>query len=51
MNISKILLGYEMTNLFLDIVILCIPMPIVWNLNLQMSKKLGLTGIFFLGGL
>ncbi|KAL1877992.1 hypothetical protein Daus18300_002346 [Diaporthe australafricana] len=51
MNAAKTLLGYEMTNLFLDVAILCIPLPIVWQLNLQMSKRMGLVGVFFLGGL
>lgn len=51
MNAAKTLLGYEMTNLFLDVVILCIPLPIVWRLNLQRSKRMGLIGVFFLGGL
>lgn len=51
MNVAKLFLGYEMTNLFLDVFILCIPLPIVWQLNLPFSKRVGLIGIFFLGGL
>lgn len=51
MNAAKTLLGDEMTNLFLDVAILCIPLPIVWQLNLQMSKRVGIIGVFFLGGL
>lgn len=51
MDTSKLLLGYEMTNLFLDVFILCIPMPIVWQLNLKASKKISLLGIFSLGAL
>lgn len=51
MDTSKLLLGYEMTNLFLDVFILCMPMPIVWQLNLKLSKKISLLGIFSLGAL
>lgn len=51
MNIAKLFLGYELTNLFLDVFTLCIPLPIVWQLNLPLSKRVGLVGIFFLGGL
>ncbi|KAG6354181.1 hypothetical protein INS49_004785 [Diaporthe citri] len=49
MDTPKLLLAYELTNLFLDVFILCIPMPIVWQLNLKSSKKISLLGIFFLG--
>lgn len=51
MSIPKLFLGYEITNLFLDVFMLCIPLPIVWHLNLPLSKRVGLVGIFFLGGL
>lgn len=51
MDTSKLLLGYEMTNLFLDVFIFCTPMPIVWQLNLKLSKKISLLGIFSLGAL
>ncbi|KAK5988694.1 Wortmanamides biosynthesis cluster C-like protein [Cladobotryum mycophilum] len=44
-----LLLGYEMTNLFLDIAILSIPVPMVWKLQLEMSKKISLIAIFLLG--
>lgn len=51
LNSPKMLLGYEITNLFVDVFILCIPLPIVWKLHLQTSKKAGLVGIFLLGAL
>ena len=34
-----------------DIFILCLPIPIVWNLRLRKSKKIGVLGIFLLGSL
>lgn len=51
MDMTKLLFGYELTNLLLDIFILCIPMPIVWQLNLKPSKKISLLGILSLGAL
>ncbi|KAI6087452.1 hypothetical protein F4821DRAFT_108552 [Hypoxylon rubiginosum] len=45
------LLGYEMTNLFLDVAILCIPTGALKQLHLPLSKKISLCVIFILGGL
>ncbi|KAM4065404.1 hypothetical protein HRG_004277 [Hirsutella rhossiliensis] len=45
----RLLLGYEMTNLFFDVAILCIPVPIVWKLRLSSFKKMGVLVIFLLG--
>ena len=38
-------------NVVTDVLILCLPIPIVWNLQLKRSKKFGLMGLFLLGGL
>jgi hypothetical protein len=38
-------------NLLLDVLILTLPMPMVWNLHLRTKQKVALTGIFCLGGL
>lgn len=51
LDTSKLLLGYEITNLALDVLILCIPIPIVLRLKLPSSKKAGLVGVFSLGAL
>lgn len=51
MDIAKLLLGYELTNLFIDVLILCIPIGAVRRLNLPLSKKIAVTSIFLLGGL
>lgn len=51
MGFPTLLLGYELTNLFLDVFILCIPLPIVWQLSWQTSKKISLAGVFLLGAL
>jgi hypothetical protein len=45
----RILLGYELTNLFVDVAILCIPTGTVWNLQLPKSRKIPIMGIFLLG--
>lgn len=37
-------------NIVCDIAILLLPMPIVWNLQMQRDKKIGIMGIFLLGG-
>ena len=36
-------------NLITDVVILCLPIPMVWGLNTTKAQKVTLTGIFFLG--
>lgn len=50
-DITKLLLGYELTNFFIDVLILCIPIGAVRKLNLPLLKKIAVTGIFLLGGL
>ncbi|KAI2620179.1 hypothetical protein GGS26DRAFT_571470 [Hypomontagnella submonticulosa] len=35
----RLLLGYELTNFFLDVIILCIPITVVSKLRLQTTKK------------
>lgn len=49
MSTPHFLLGYEITNLFLDVFVLCIPIPILSNLRLSSSKKSALIGVFMLG--
>ncbi|KAI1396210.1 hypothetical protein F4819DRAFT_504675 [Hypoxylon fuscum] len=44
-------LGYEITNLFLDVAILCIPLGVLRQLNLPPSKRIPLCLVFILGGL
>ncbi|KAI1816957.1 hypothetical protein GGS20DRAFT_535558 [Poronia punctata] len=48
---ARVLLGYETTNLFIDVAILGIPIRAVWQLQLPRSKKATVSGIFLLGGL
>jgi hypothetical protein len=32
-----------------DLFILCLPVPMIWNLQLNLKKKMALTGIFLVG--
>jgi hypothetical protein len=34
-----------------DIMILCLPVPMVWQLHVNLRRKIALIGIFMLGGL
>ena len=36
-------------NLLIDFLILCLPLPMVWNLSITTRQKLMLSGIFLLG--
>jgi hypothetical protein len=45
----RVLLGYEISNLFIDVAILCIPIGAVSRLNLPWLKKVPVIGIFLLG--
>jgi hypothetical protein len=38
------------TNTFTDITILFLPMPLVWRLQISLSKKISISGVFLLGG-
>ncbi|KAI0107022.1 hypothetical protein GGR51DRAFT_517121 [Nemania sp. FL0031] len=47
---QKILLGYELSNFFIDIAILSIPVATVGKLQLSRTKKIGTSATFLLGG-
>lgn len=38
-------------NLLTDVLLLCLPIPMVWGLNTTKAQKITLTGIFLLGTL
>jgi hypothetical protein len=46
---QRLLLGYETTNLFLDILVLFIPVWVVRKLQLPPAKKLSAIVVFLLG--
>ena len=45
------ILGLHSMDLFLDIVILALPVSAVWRLQMSLAKKVSVAGIFLLGGL
>ncbi len=51
--INEILMFYISAALTVlaDVLILLLPMPIIWRLQMQRSKKIGVMAIFLLGGL
>ncbi|KAL2795261.1 hypothetical protein BJX66DRAFT_337046 [Aspergillus keveii] len=49
-NLYLFYLWNGVANLFTDVIILCLPMPIVWRLQMPKSQKWAISGIFLLGG-
>ena len=49
-NMSAFFRFGNIANLLTDILILAMPIPIVWSLHLDRRKKIGVCGLFFLGG-
>lgn len=50
LNITALLISTAVLNIFTDIGILILPMPIVWRLQIQRSQKFAVSGVFLLGG-
>lgn len=50
-NIKAMFEGIVAINLITDVIILCLPMKLIWNLHLALRQKLVLLAIFSLGGL
>ena len=50
-DVQAMYYGVSISNMLLDVVILCMPMPVIWGLPLSRRKKLGCCGVFCLGGL
>jgi hypothetical protein len=48
---QRLVLGYELTNFFVDVIILCLPIKAFKELQLSPVKKGTTLGIFLLGGL
>lgn len=47
----RLIIGVQSTNVALNIVIMALPISAVWHLQMSMSKKISVAGIFLLGGL
>ena len=50
-NPMTLVIGIQVPNVFLDVVILALPMPMVYRLQLSRTKRLRVAAIFLLGGL
>ena len=49
-DIQAYYIGISISNVFLDLVVLYLPIHEVWKLQLPKQKKLMLSGVFMLGG-
>ena len=47
----KFFLGNSIPNIIMDVTILGLPMPQVWNLQMSLKQKLLVSVLFLLGGL
>ena len=50
-DVQGFLIGQAVPNIVTDVVILIIPLPLVWRLQLPVIQRVGLTWILTLGGL
>lgn len=50
-NLYNFYLWNGVANLFTDVIILCVPIPVVWKLQMPRPQKFAICGIFLLGGL
>lgn len=48
-DISRLAKASGLLNLLSDVIILCLPQVVVWNLNLPTKKKVGISLIFIMG--
>lgn len=48
-NTDALYVGFVVSDILTDIMILAIPIPIVWKLQMSVVNKVGLTCIFLLG--
>jgi len=50
-NDAQYYLGIGVANMVIDIFVLVYPIPIIWKLQLDARKKVGVVGILMLGSL
>lgn len=48
---TPINLAFTITDLITDVAILVIPIPIIWRLNLSLSRKMSITAVFLFGAI
>lgn len=50
-NLTWLYVGSWVPHIFIDLVLLGLPVPLLWKLQMQRTHKLILTGVFACGGL
>jgi hypothetical protein len=50
-NVPEFFLISGIIAVLIDVLILCVPVPIIWNLQMPRSQRVAVIGILFLGGL
>lgn len=48
---EALLLGVTISNIILDVIVLILPLPIIWGLQLSKRKRVMVSGLFLLGSL
>ena len=49
LSAGNILIAFGWFNIFSDLALLVLPMPLIWNLQLPWKKKIGVAVIFVTG--
>ena len=49
LNVSAVCLTASVINLILDVVVLGLPMPLLWTLQMPLSKRIAIMGVFGMG--
>ena len=50
-NLTWLYVGSWVPHIFIDLMLLGLPVPLLWKLQMQSTRKLVLTAIFAVGGL
>ena len=51
MDLNKFAYGISGTNVFTDLVVLALPVPWLWSLQMKTARKIAIGGIFGVGSL
>ena len=51
LNVQLFFQGQAIPNIITDLMLLILPMPLIWRLQLPMGQKAALSGVFLLGSL
>ena len=50
-NFKAAVYAHSAQNIFTDLVLICLPMPLIWGLQMRTELKLQISSIFLLGAL